>query len=119
MSFIEVESWEIKPGHQDDHDEVIRQWFTFVEKNHDKLFSEWKSAKYFRQLDSSGNPTGRYIMNFEFHSLEGHDSYKERRKNWDGPYEEYKSVDPYEHFIIESVTVEYWEPQEQDSWLSF
>ena len=73
----------------------------------------------FRQLDSSGNHTGRYIMNFEFHSLEGHDSYKERRKNWDGPYEEYKSVDPYEHFIIESVTVEYWEPLEQDSWLSF
>ena len=115
MSFIEVESWEIKQGHQDDHDEIIRQWFLFVEK----LFPEWKSAKYFRQLDSSGNPTGRYIMNFEFHSLEGHDSYKERRKNWDGPYEEYKSVDPYEHFIIESVTVEYWEPQEQDSWLSF
>lgn len=119
MSFIEVESWEVKPGHENDHDEIIKQWFLFVEKHHDTLFSEWKSARYFRQVDSQGVLTGRYIMNFEFHSIEGHDAYKERRKNWDGPYETYKSVDPYEHFIVESVELEYWEPQEQNLWLDF
>ena len=58
-------------------------------------------------------------MNFEFYSAEGHDAYKKRRKDWSGPYEEYKRVDPYEHFIEESVKIEYWEPAEEDLWLDF
>ena len=58
-----------------------------------------------------------FIMVFEYDSLEGHHAYKERRKNWDGPYEAYKKVDPYQEFFdLETVTTEYWQPLETDRW---
>ena len=119
MSFIEVESWEIKQGHEEEHHAVIRDWFSYLRTHHDDLFKEWKSARYYRQVDRSGQPTGRYIMTFEFYTVAGHDAYKERRKDWSGPYEDYKRVDPYEHFNIDSVRIEYWEPLEQGRWFAF
>lgn len=119
MSFIEFETWQIKEGNEVAHDEMIRQWFAFVQQHHAELFAEWKSARYFRQTDRDGNPTGIYIMLFEFHSREGHHVYKERRKDWSGPYAAYKAVDPYQFFKLETVTTEYWEPQETQSWFSF
>ena len=106
--------------------EVTNQWIMdsneFVQSRHsplDDMFAEWKSARYYKQVNHQGLPTGRFIMNFEFYSAEGHDAYKKRRKDWSGPYEEYKRVDPYEHFIEESVKIEYWEPAEEDLWLDF
>lgn len=39
---------------------------------------------------------------------------------WDGPYEAYKAVDPYQEFFeLESVTTEYLQPQEVESWFDF
>ncbi len=119
MSFIEYETWRIAEGNQKAHHDMIKRWFTFVEEHHPDLFAEWKSARYYRQVDRDGNASGTYIMLFEFHTLEGHHAYKERRKDWSGGYEAYKKVDPYELFEPGTVTTEYWEPLEVDLWLDF
>jgi hypothetical protein len=116
VSFIEVESWEIAAGKQSEHDEMIRRWFRYVQEHHPEMFAEWKSARYYRQIDKEGRPTGRYVMLFEFYSVEGHHAYKARRKDWSGPYADYKKVDPYELFDHSSVKMEYWEPQETALW---
>lgn len=53
-------------------------------------------------------------------AIAGHHAYKERRKNWDGPYEAYKKVDPYQEFFdLETVTTDYWQPLETDKWAQF
>ena len=119
MSFIEFETWRIKPGFQDQHDDMIRRWFDFLKTHQAALFPEWKSIRYYRQVDRDGAPVGIYIMLFEYHSLEGHHAYKERRKDWSGPYAEYKKVDPYQFFDIDVVTTDYWEPQETALWSEF
>ena len=119
MSFIEFETWRIKPGHQEDHDDMIRRWFEFVVTRQQELFPEWKSIRYYRQVTRDGEPTGTYVILFEFHSREGHHAYKERRKDWSGPYAEYKKVDPYQFFDLDSVTTEYWESLESNLWADF
>ena len=119
MSFIEFETWRVQVGNEAAHDQMIRDWFAFVHDNHADLFAEWKSARYFRQTNRDGTPTGTYIMLFEFHTLEGYHAYKERRKNWDGPYEAYKAVDPYALFEPNSVKTEYWQPQETNLWFDY
>lgn len=99
---------------------MIRRWFAYLEAHHDDMFPEWKSARYFREVDRhTGQPTGRYIMTFEYHSHQGFLAYKERRKDWSGPYAEYKTVDPYRFFDLETVTEAYWEPHEEHLWLDF
>ena len=119
MSFLEFETWRVAAGNEQAHDEMIRRWFEYVKEHQADLFAEWKSARYYRQVDRDGNPTGWYIMLFEFRSREGHHAYKERRKNWDGPYEEYKSVDPYALFEQGTVSTLFWEPQEEGHWFEF
>jgi hypothetical protein len=119
MSFIEYETWRIKPGFEREHDDMIRQWFHFVQKHQTELFPEWKSIRYFRQTNRDGQPTGTYVMLFEFHTLEGHHAYKDRRKDWSGPYADYKKLDPYQYFNLESVTTEYWQPQEENLWATY
>jgi len=119
MSFLEVESWTIKEGKQEEHDQIIRDWFRYVKEHHADMFQEWKSARYYRQLTRDGKPTGRYTMIFEFYTHEGFLAYKERRKDWSGPYADYKKVDPYEYFDLSTVTEEYWEPQETELWFDF
>ena len=105
-------------GNEEAHHQIIRQWFDFVRTHHADLFAEWKAARYFRQTDRDGQPTGVYIMLFEFHSKEAHHAYKARRQEYAGPYAAYKEVDPYHHhFVQDSVTTDYWEPQEEDLWL--
>ena len=71
MSFVEYEYWRIATGNEAAHHELIRRWFDFVREHHADLFSEWKSTRYFRQVSREGEPTGTYIMLFEFHSLAG------------------------------------------------
>lgn len=117
--FVEYETWEIAAGNEAEHHEMIRKWFHFVRRNHEKLFPEWKAARYYRQTDRDGSLTGRYIMVFEYHSLAGHHAYKERRADWSGPYADYKKVDPYELFQKETVVTEYWQPLEVDLWFEF
>jgi hypothetical protein len=119
MSFLEFETWRVAAGNEQAHDDVIRRWFDYVKEHQADLFAEWKSARYYRQVDRDGNPTGWYIMLFEFRSREGHHAYKERRKHWDGPYTEYKSVDPYPLFEPGTVSTVFWEPQAADKWFEF
>ncbi len=116
MSFLEFETWRVAPGNETAHDQMIRDWFDYVKTHHADLFAEWKSARYYRQTDRDGHPTGTYIMLFEFYSIEGHHAYKERRKNWDGPYEEYKRYDPYQFFEEGTVSTLFWQPQETGKW---
>ncbi len=119
MSIVEVETWLIADGNQEQHDEMIRTWVAFL-KEHPDLFEGWKSVRYYRQVGiPGGEATGRYIMMFEYESMEARNAYKERRKDWSGPYAEYKKVDPYQFFDHSSVTVEAWEPQEEELWFSF
>ena len=118
-SFIEFETWRIKPEFQDQHDDMIRRWFNFVKEHQMELFPEWKSIRYFHETDRDGNATGMYIMLFEFHSRDGHHAYKERRKDWSGPYADYKKVDPYQYFDLDTVTTDYWVPLEQELWSEF
>lgn len=121
MRFYEYETWKLKEDVvYEDYDKLISDWFKFLTEHKEEMFAEWVSAKYFRQTDREGNPTGTYIMVFEYDSLEGHHAYKERRKNWDGPYEEYKKVDPYQYFFnLDTVTTEYWQPMQADNWFDY
>ena len=122
MSFIEFETWRVRPGIpgiDEQHHDMIRRWFDFLISHQAELFPEWKSMRYYRQVSREGQPTGLYIMLFEYHSREAHHAYKERRKDWSGPYAAYKQVDPYQFFEQESVTTEYWEPQETTRWAEF
>lgn len=121
MRFLEYETWRLKKDiDMEAYDKIIKDWFAFVVKNRQELFPEWVSAKYYRKTDRDGNPNGLFVMMFEYESLEGHHVYKERRKDWDGPYEAYKAVDPYQEFFeLDSVTTEYLQPQEVESWFDF
>ena len=119
MSFIEFETWRVRAGCEEQHHDMIRQWFDFLIRHQKDLFPEWKSMRYYRQTDREGQPTGVYIMLFEYHSMAAHHAYKERRKDWSGPYADYKLVDPYQFFDHDSVTTEYWEPQETQRWAEF
>ena len=121
MRFLEYETWRLKKDiDMEAYDKIIKDWFAFVVKNRQELFPEWVSAKYYKKTDRDGNPNGLFVMMFEYESLEGHHAYKERRKDWDGPYEAYKAVDPYQEFFeLDSVTTEYLQPQEVESWFDF
>ena len=121
MRFLEYETWRLKKDiDMEAYDKIIKDWFAFVVKNRQELFPEWVSAKYYRKTDRDGNPNGLFVMMFAYESLEGHHAYKERRKDWDGPYEAYKAVDPYQEFFeLDSVTTEYLQPQEVESWFDF
>lgn len=121
MRFLEYETWRLKKDiDMEAYDKIIKDWFAFVVKNRQELFPEWVSAKYYRKTDRDGNPNGLFVMMFEYESLEGHHAYKERRKDWDGQYEAYKAVDPYQEFFeLDSVTTEYLQPQEVESWFDF
>src|SRR5262245_33688835 len=105
MSFIEVESWEIAAGNEDVHHERIRRWFAYVREHHADLFAEWKSTRYFHQLDAEGQPIGRCIMMFEFYTRAGRDAYKVRRRTND-LYAQYRSDDPYHLFEADSIRTE-------------
>eukprot|EP01084_Bolivina_argentea_P124865 221273_1 len=120
-AFIEYETWYIRKGVENKkHDELMRQWFQFVKKNRSKLFKEWKTVRYYKEVDHDSIATGKYIIMFEFCSKEDHHKYKERRKDYTGPYEEYKKVDPYHLDVFDmddsKFTEEYWMPQDIDHW---
>ena len=121
MRFLEYETWRLKKDiDMEAYDKIIKDGFAFVVKNRQELFPEWVSAKYYRKTDRDGNPNGLFVMMFEYESLEGHHAYKERRKDWDGPYEAYKAVDPYQEFFeLDSVTTEYLQPHEVESLFDF
>jgi hypothetical protein len=119
VSFFHVNSWIVEPGSEEPHGEMIRTWFRYVEERREAMFGEWLGATHFAKLDDSGEPTGRYVMLFEFYSAEAHATYKERRKDFTGPYEEYRKIDPYQFFVKDSITHRFWEPRETALWHDF
>lgn len=63
MRFLEYETWRLKKNIDPAaYDKIISDWFKFLKDNYDELFPEWVSAKYYRQTDREGNPTGVFIM---------------------------------------------------------
>ena len=95
MRFYEYETWKLKEGvNIEEYDQMLRDWFQFLHDHKEELFQEWISAKYYKETDIEGVPSGRYIMVFEYESLDGHHAYKKRR-NYKGPYAPYKLVEPY------------------------
>lgn len=119
MGIVEFESWEIAEGSEELHHDMIRAWFRYVREHQPEMFQEWTSARYYRQLDENERPTSRYVMLFEFRSPDARRAYKERRKDFTGPYAEYKRVDPYQFFDHSSLHEELWEPHETELWLDF
>jgi hypothetical protein len=120
MSYLEFERWVPRTDALVEHDRTIDAWFAFVRQHHDALFGEWLSARHYREIDrATGKPTGAYLMAFEYTSWTACKAYKERRKNWDGPYAAYKKVDPYEYFDRSTVSVTCWEPQKPAQWLDW
>ncbi len=119
MTFIKIESWTVKEGTKQDHDRVIQKWFSLVRKNHLRFFSEWKSVRYYRFLDSEAKPTGRYLMYYEFFSREGYQTYKEKREKGEIPQEKLEELDLHQLFFIEKIAEKYLEPVEEKIWFDF
>jgi hypothetical protein len=67
----------------------------------------------------AGEETERHVMIWEYDSLAAFENYKERRKDYEGRYAEYKNVDPYymDLFDHTSMKVEIWKPQDRDHWI--
>jgi hypothetical protein len=119
VSFLHVNSWRVESGSEEPHDEMIRTWFGYVGERHDEMFQEWLGATYWAKVDAEGDPTGHYVMLFEFCSAAAHAAYKERRKDFTGPYAEYRKIDPYQFFVKDSIGHAFWEPREKERWLDF
>ncbi len=117
MAIFEVESWKVKPGREHEHEVAIRIWMAWV-KDHRELFPEWKSLQYIEKY-IAGEETERHVMIWEYDSLADFEAYKARRKDYEGPYKEYKTVDPYYMDVFDhtSMKVEVWKPLERDLWL--
>ena len=117
MTIFEVESWRVAEGKEGQHEKKMRQWLSWVNKHQD-LFPEWKSVRYFVKT-IAGEESERHLVIWEYDSLADFESYKARRGNYEGPYEEYKTNDPYyqEVFNHQSIKVEIWKDQERDLWI--
>ncbi|MCP4725426.1 MAG: hypothetical protein GY863_10340 [bacterium] len=117
MSIFEAESWFVAEGKQEKHDRLMRQWFQWV-NDHRELFKEWISVRYFVK-DVAGRDSGRHILVWEYENLAAFETYKKRRGDYKGPYEEYKKNDPYytDVFDHSSMSVEFWKGIDRDLWI--
>ncbi len=117
MPIFEVETWKVKPGKEKDHEQALQTWMKWVGE-HKELFPEWKSLRYFVKYIAAED-TDRHIMVWEYDSLAAFERYKERRGEYEGPYAEYKKVDPYymDLFDHTSMSVEVWKDQARDLWI--
>ena len=117
MAVFEVESWYVAEGKEKEHDQEMRRWLKFVNE-HRELFKEWKSIRYFVK-NIAGEESGRHFVMWEYDSLADYETYKKRRKDYEGPYAEYKKNDPYHKgvFIHSSMKVEFWEDRERELWI--
>ncbi len=116
MSIFEVESWQVAEGKSEAHEKAMREWLKWVNE-HRELFPEWKSVRYFSKY-IAGDETGRHFIVWEYESLASFETYKQRRANYQGPYAEYKKVDPYymDVFIHSTMKNELWKSLEEDLW---
>jgi hypothetical protein len=117
MSVFEVESWLVAEGKDKEHEEEMRRWLKWV-KDHRELFPEWKSLRYFYK-HIAGNDSGRYLVIWEYESYSDFEAYKTRRKDYEGPYAEYKENDPYYKgvFIHSRMGYEFWRDMERELWI--
>ncbi len=117
MSVFEVETWLVAEGKQKEHDEELRRWIKWVHDHRD-LFKEWKSLRYFNKY-VAGEESGRHLIMWEYENLAAYEAYKTRRKDYEGPYKEYKENDPYYKgvFIHHRMKVEFWKDQEREFWI--
>lgn len=117
MAVFEVESWLVAEGKEAEHDVAIRQWMNWV-KEHRELFPEWKSLRYFEK-HVAGEDSGRHLIMWEYESLAAYEAYKARRKDYEGPYREYKENDPYHKdvFIHSRMGLEFWRDRERNLWI--
>lgn len=117
MTIFEVETWKIKPEKGHEHEEALRVWMKWV-KEHRDLFPEWRSLRYFVKY-IAGEDTERHLMIWEYDSLADFEAYKTRRKDYEGPYAEYKKVDPYymDLFDLTTMSVEVWKDLDRDLWI--
>lgn len=117
MNIFEVETWKVKPGREKQHEKALGNWLKWV-KEHKELFPEWKSLRYYTKY-VAGEETERHVMIWEYESLADFEAYKERRKDYQGAYADYKKVDPYYMDVFEhtSMKVEIWKPLERNLWI--
>lgn len=117
MAVFEVESWLVAEGKDHEHEVAMRRWLAWV-KEHRDLFPEWKSVRYFER-HIAGDNSGRHLIMWEYENLASFEAYKARRKDYEGPYKEYKENDPYYKgvFIHSRMTVEFWKDRERDLWI--
>lgn len=117
MAVFEYESWLVQDGKEKEHDAAMRQWLSWV-KGHRELFPEWKSVRYFEKHVAADESHRRFIL-WEYDSYADYEKYKTRRKDYEGPYAEYKKNDPYykDLFIYSRMTLEFWKDRERDLWI--
>jgi hypothetical protein len=117
MAIFEVESWLVAEGKDKEHQKALRGWMKWV-KEQRELFKEWKSVRYFYKK-VAGEESNRHFIMWEYDSLAEYEAYKKRRKDYSGPYEAYKKVDPYymKVFDHKGMTLEFWEDKERDLWV--
>ncbi|MCK4932372.1 MAG: hypothetical protein KAT01_09405 [Candidatus Aminicenantes bacterium] len=117
MAVFEVESWLVKEGKEEEHKKALRGWFQWVNQ-HRELFKEWKSVRYFEKT-VAGEESGRHLMMWEYESMADFEAYKKRRSDYSGPYEEYKTKDPYHMGVFQhnNMKVEFWKDLERDLWI--
>ncbi|MFC1554946.1 hypothetical protein ACFL7D_09945 [candidate division KSB1 bacterium] len=117
MAVFEMESWYVKEGMGEKHDEAMRGWLKFV-NDHRELFREWKSVRYFVKT-VAGTESDRHFIIWEYDSMAAFEAYKERRKDYTGPYAEYKKVDPYYMGVFDhnNMSIEFWKDLDRDLWI--
>jgi hypothetical protein len=117
MAVFEVESWLVAEGKDKEHAAEMRRWLSWV-KAHRELFPEWKSVRYFEKL-AAGADSNRHLVIWEYESLAAYETYKTRRKDYQGPYAEYKENDPYYKgvFIHSMMGMEFWKDVDRDLWI--
>ena len=117
MAVFEVESWLVAEGKDHEHEVEMRRWLSWV-KEHPELFPEWKSVRYFEK-HVAGDDSGRNMVMWEYESLAAYEAYKARRKDYEGPYKEYKENDPYYKgvFIHSRMRMEFWKDKERNLWI--
>jgi hypothetical protein len=117
MAVFEVESWTIKEGKEKEHDVEMRRWLNWV-RSHRELFPEWKSVRYFEK-HVAGGESNRHLLMWEYENLAAYERYKARRKDYTGPYAEYKENDPYYKGVFDhsNMGMEFWKDMQRDLWI--
>ena len=89
------------------------------------LFDEWLEPLGFSLRTPRAAPergaheTLAHLVMWEYESYAAYEAYKTRRKDYEGPYKEYKENDPYHKgvFVHNRMGYEFWKDVERDLWV--